>query len=137
MPQVRRHRGRRYWVRILLANFVGALAVAGRTDRARELLEGIADPRTIGLGSRGAAAAAMVLGNRALALHFLSHVGMRAHAPMLVRLIPELHPLCDQPPYSPRQSELTLVWPLEAPMLDAARFRLFKEVRLESGLPEA
>src|SRR6185436_10410460 len=29
MPQVRRHRGRRYWVRILLANFVGALAVAG------------------------------------------------------------------------------------------------------------
>jgi signal transduction histidine kinase len=29
MPQVRRHRGRRYWRRILLANFVGALAVVG------------------------------------------------------------------------------------------------------------
>ena len=29
MSQVRRHRGRRYWLRILLANFVGALAVVG------------------------------------------------------------------------------------------------------------
>ena len=29
MSQVRRHRGRSYWLRILLANFVGALAVVG------------------------------------------------------------------------------------------------------------
>ena len=82
------------------------------------------------------AAAAMLLGERALARRYFSDPTLRFIGPMLVRLIPELHPLCDEPPYSPRQFDRTLVWPLEAPMIDAARFRLFKEVRLESGLPE-
>jgi hypothetical protein len=28
------------------------------------------------------------------------------------------------------------VWPLEAAMIDRARFRLFKEVRIDTGTPE-
>ena len=30
----------------------------------------------------------------------------------------------------------TLVWPLEALMIDAARFRLFRDMKVESALPE-
>jgi hypothetical protein len=56
-------------------------------------------------------------------------------APMLVRLDPELHPLLDEPPFAPRRRDLALVWPLEAPMIDAVRFALFREVRIESGRP--
>ena len=40
MSQVRRRRGRRYWLRILLANFVGALACGRDQWRA-----GAGDPR--------------------------------------------------------------------------------------------
>ena len=59
------------------------------------------------------------------------------HAPVMVRLDPELHPLTEHPPFVPRRCELTLVWPLEAPMIDAARHALFREVRIESALPRA
>ena len=40
------------------------------------------------------------------------------------------------PLFAPRRMDETLVWPLEAPMIDAARFRLFREMKVESGLPE-
>jgi len=33
-----------------------------------------------------------------------------------------------------RIHDLSLIWPLEAPMIDAARHALFREVRIESGL---
>jgi hypothetical protein len=57
--------------------------------------------------------------------------------PMLVRLDPMLHPLLDHPPFAPRRSTtMDLVWPLEAPMIDRERLKLFRQVRIESGLPE-
>ena len=31
---------------------------------------------------------------------------------------------------------MTLVWPVEAPMIDRTRLRLFKEVRIGTGTPE-
>ena len=50
---------------------------------------------------------------------------MRAH--------PVFYPLLEM--HEPRRSSMDLVWPLEAPMLDAVRYRLFRQVRLESGRP--
>jgi hypothetical protein len=58
-------------------------------------------------------------------------------APVSIRLFPGLHALADRPPYAPRRWDVTLTWPLEAPMIDAACFALFKEVRIESGRPPA
>ena len=58
-------------------------------------------------------------------------------APVLVRLDPLLHPLLDLEPFAPRRSTtLDLVWPVEAPMVDRTRLKLFRQVRIESGLPE-
>ena len=53
-----------------------------------------------------------------------------------MRLDPDLHPLLEREPLAPRRWDTTLVWPLEAPMIDAARHALFREVRIESGRPE-
>ena len=58
------------------------------------------------------------------------------YPPVLARLIDLLHPLLDLEPFAPRRSKLGLVWPVEAPMIDRTRLRLFREVRIESGTPE-
>ena len=55
---------------------------------------------------------------------------------MIIRLDEMLHPLLDLEPFAPRRSNLELVWPVEAPMIDRTRFRLFKSVRIGSGTPE-
>jgi hypothetical protein len=52
------------------------------------------------------------------------------------RVIPDMHPLADHPSLAPRRWDQTLVWPLEAPKIDAARYALFKEVRIETGIPQ-
>jgi hypothetical protein len=56
--------------------------------------------------------------------------------PSWARLVPDLHPLLDRAPHAPRRRDAALVWPLEAPMIDRARFKLFKEVRIDTGIPE-
>jgi hypothetical protein len=61
---------------------------------------------------------------------------VRDLAVCLARLDPETHPLLDLPPLAPRRWDGALVWPLEAPMIDATRHALFREVRIESGLPQ-
>jgi len=61
---------------------------------------------------------------------------VREFGPTLVRLDPDLHLLLDHEPFAPRRMDATLVWPTEAPALDAARRALFKEVRVESGVPK-
>ena len=61
---------------------------------------------------------------------------MRDFIPWFARLDPELLPLMDLPQFAPRRLDGTLVWPLEAPMIDAARHAVFREVRIESGLPQ-
>ena len=54
----------------------------------------------------------------------------------MARLDPELHPFLDRAPWAPRRLDVTLIWPLEAPMIDAARHALFKEVKIESAMPQ-
>ena len=53
-----------------------------------------------------------------------------------IRMDLDLLPLADEAPFAPRRMDETLVWPLEAPMIDAARFRMFRDMKVESGLPE-
>jgi hypothetical protein len=55
---------------------------------------------------------------------------------MILRLESKMHPLLDYEPFAPRRMDRTLVWPLEAPMVNPAVFRVFKDVRIESGLAE-
>jgi len=55
----------------------------------------------------------------------------------MVRLRPDLHPLLGRAPFAPRRWDAALVWPLEAPMLNAAVYPVFREVRIEPGRPEA
>ena len=54
---------------------------------------------------------------------------------IFARVDPTLHAILDHPPFAPRRSPLALVWPLEAPMVDPRVHALFREVRIESGLP--
>ena len=83
-----------------------------------------------------AAAAAIRLGELDLAVRLLGRKFIRDFVGSTVRLDPELHPILDRDPFAPRRASATLVWPLEAPMIDAARHALFKEVRIESGMPQ-
>ncbi len=112
-------------------------ARSGRSEDAVRLLPeldkaaGLA-PATLVL----AASAALRIGRADLAARFCERRLMESVGPMLLRLDPELHPLLDREPFAPRRSPATLVWPLEAPMIDAVRFALFREVRIESGLPQ-
>jgi len=118
--------------------FEAAIAgVTGREDDSRRLLRELEDEA--GLGSHSAmvaSAAALRLGNAEQALRFLERKTVRPLAPTAVRLYSDLHALLDQPPYAPRRRAVSLVWPLEAPKIDAARHALFREVRIESGIPQ-
>ncbi|MEZ4650458.1 MAG: protein kinase [Candidatus Eisenbacteria bacterium] len=55
--------------------------------------------------------------------------------PMVFRLESPCHPLLDRAEFGPRVCPWTLTWPLQAPMIDEARFQLFREVKIESGRP--
>jgi len=109
--------------------------LAGRLDEARRLVAESESGPAIGAGGLMlAASAAARLGETERALRFLARPLVRDMAGVLARLEPDLHPLLDREPLAPRRSDLPLVWPLEAPMIDAARHALFREVRIESGL---
>jgi TolB-like protein/Tfp pilus assembly protein PilF len=118
-----------------------APAIAVRTDRleeARAQLRELEGVRGVGGGFLVLAAeASLRVGDPDLAVRFLSREVYRHLAPVSIRLFPGLHALADRPPYAPRRWDVTLTWPLEAPMIDAACFALFKEVRIESGRPPA
>jgi hypothetical protein len=112
-------------------------ARAGRADQAQQLVRELdAAPGLVGSSLMLAAGAALRVGEPEIAARMLERKLVRDLAPILARLAPELHPLLDRPPLMPRRSDATLIWPLEAPMIDAARHRLFKEVRIESGIPQ-
>ena len=55
---------------------------------------------------------------------------------MAIRRDEFLHPVLELEAFEPRHSAMGLVWPVEAPMIDRTRLRLFREVRIESGMPE-
>ncbi|MBI1798001.1 MAG: protein kinase [Candidatus Eisenbacteria bacterium] len=110
----------------------------GRTDEARRLIAELSALPDLGTGHiMLCAPAAMRAGLPEQALGLLARPLMARSAPLTVRLVHDLHPLLDRPPYGPRRSDLTLVWPLEADMIDPARFALFKEVKIESAMPSA
>ena len=112
-------------------------ARAGRLDEAGRILRGIADAKNLGAGSISVAAgAAARVGDPELSARFLEKVTGTRMGGTMARLDPELHPLLDRPSLAPRRRDVTLIWPLEAPMIDPARYVLFKEVRIESGLPQ-
>jgi len=79
---------------------------------------------------------ALRVGEPDLAHLALRRTGSVNYVPMMLRLEPACHPMLDHEHFGPRVSPLTLVWPLQAPMIDEARFRLFNEVKIESGRPE-
>jgi TolB-like protein/Flp pilus assembly protein TadD len=109
---------------------------SGRFDEAKRVVAEM--EKTPGLGSGSLmmiAAVAIRLGDLKRARGFMTHPLFTDLAPIIVRLDPALHPLLDRPPFAPRRWEGSLVWPLESPMIDAARHALFREVRIESGLP--
>jgi len=109
--------------------------LAGRLDEARRLVAEVESGPAVGAGGLMlAATAAARLGETERALRFLARPLVHEMADVLARLEPELHPLLDREPLAPRRCDLALVWPLEAPMIDAARHALFREVRIESGL---
>ena len=91
----------------------------------------------IGAGSiLAAAAAALESGDRKAAKQFLLRPVLGKMIAILVRLDPALHPLLDEEPFAPMKCDITLVWPLEAPMPPRSVFSAFREVRLESARPE-
>jgi TolB-like protein/Tfp pilus assembly protein PilF len=112
-------------------------AIQGRMDDARANVRELDAASGLNAGTLTLAAEAAVrIGEMEIARRFLARSLTKDLAPMTARLCPGLHPLLDHAPFAPRRMDATLVWPLEAPMIDRARFRLFREVRIESGLPD-
>ncbi|MEO5988957.1 MAG: protein kinase [Candidatus Eisenbacteria bacterium] len=108
----------------------------GRTAEARRLVGILAGTNGLGASSLTLASIAAVrLGDLETGAGFHDVLLMRDFAHTLVRLNPELLPLLDRAPLAPRRRDAVLVWPLEAPMLDARVHAVFREVRIESGLP--
>jgi hypothetical protein len=112
-------------------------ARSGRKEDAGRLLGEIEKATRAGPAALAmAASAAIRLGRLDLAEQFLRRKFIQDFVAWIARLDPELHPLLDREPFAPRRAAVTLVWPLEAPMIDAARHALFRETRIESGMPE-
>ena len=80
--------------------------------------------------------AACRIGKPELALPFLTRRMLKDLAPTIIRVLPELHVLADHEPFAPRRWDVTLIWPLEAPMIDPASFALFREVHIQTGVPK-
>jgi len=113
-------------------------AAHGRRDdalRGLEELESVTGINASGL--QMLADAALFLGEPERAIGFVNRQLLMDLTPTLIRLDPSLHPLLDRPPFAPRRCDKTLVWPLEAPMMDARVHGLFREVKIDSGLPKA
>lgn len=112
-------------------------ARSGREEEARRLAHEAERAPFLGPGSLSMLASVCGrLGEFDLAARFLGRKVTLEFRPLIARLDPELHLLLDHEPFAPRRAAATLVWPLEAPMIDAARHALFREVRIESGMPE-
>jgi TolB-like protein len=108
-----------------------------RIDHARQLLAESSDSSQLNFSAIAfGAIAALRAGEIDRAVALMRRRIMVDAAPVLMRLDDLTHPLLDLEAFGPRRSELGLVWPVEAPMIDRTRLRLFREVRIESGRPE-
>jgi serine/threonine protein kinase/tetratricopeptide (TPR) repeat protein len=109
----------------------------GDLDEADRLVARAMDSPQLGLGSiLGAAAVEVSRGRKDNALKFLARPLLIGTGPVLVRLHPQLWSLLDDPPFAPRRSSMTLIWPQEAPAPPEGVEELFAGVRLESGIPQ-
>ena len=109
----------------------------GRTDEAREIVDSMKDQRGLGAGGlMMLCSAACRLGEPEKAVPFMSRSLVRDMASVIIRLVPDLHPMASIEPFEPRRLDVRLIWPLEAPMIDPATFNLFREVQIESGKPK-
>jgi len=114
-----------------------AAAMEGRREDARRILDEVTGHTDLAFGSIMAATeCALRLGDVPLATRLMSRNVSGTLAGATIRLDPALLALANEPDFAPRRFEQTLVWPLEAPMIDAARFRMFREMKVESALPE-
>jgi Flp pilus assembly protein TadD len=122
----------------MMRTFEAKLAARrGRLDEAKRLVDELADFEGMNLGAIMAlAGAAVLMGNFEVANRLCARPIGKDLAPIFARLDPELRALLDHAPFAPRRMDATLVWPLEAPMIDRATFKLFRDVKIESGLPE-
>jgi tetratricopeptide (TPR) repeat protein len=112
------------------------LARSGRREVAFRRLAPAEHEQGLGAGGLLAAAmAAIAAGDFERAIGFLTRPIIEDFTMVLTRLEPGTRALLDKPPFAPRRLDRALVWPLEAPMIDAGRHALFREVRVESGLP--
>jgi serine/threonine protein kinase/Flp pilus assembly protein TadD len=109
----------------------------GRSEVVKRILQEISGSVWNNPDALGALASAAVrIGEHDLAIQLLDRGRIPGFLPILVRLEPDLHPLLDREPYAPRRLDHTLVWPLQAPMIDEARHALFRHVCIESAKPE-
>jgi non-specific serine/threonine protein kinase len=118
---------------------IGAMiaAVEGRADEARALVRELCNATGHSFTAQMLiAAAAARIGDVAMAPKAFNPVMIR-QVDTAARLDPNLHPILDLPQFAPRRRDVALIWPLEAPMMDPSVHRLFREVRVESGLPPA
>jgi len=110
-------------------------------DRRAEALDVLRELVPLGGLTAGAllrlAQVAIQYGELDMALAFLERAILQGLVSTFVRLIPELHPLLDLPSLTPRRRDTALIWPVEAGRLDPSILGLFREVRLESGMPNA
>ena len=114
-----------------------AAAIEGRTEEARRFVGEFERNAQLGFGSLLTAAnVALRVGEVAIAAQLMQRRVAGDLAAASIRMDVDLLSLADEPAFAPRRMDATLVWPLEAPMIDAARFRLFREMKVESGLPE-
>jgi serine/threonine protein kinase/Tfp pilus assembly protein PilF len=108
----------------------------GMREEAKRALVELKD--TQGLGARALVAlaeASIILGEPELGVPYISRPVMSDLGVTSLRLDPALHSLLDRAPFAPRRSSNVLVWPIEAPMMDRSILPLFREIRIESGLP--
>ncbi|HET7224633.1 MAG TPA: protein kinase [Candidatus Eisenbacteria bacterium] len=113
-------------------------ARAGHAEEARRIVHELRERTGIGsIGLLMMAEAAVRIGELDVAVEIVNVRLLYALSPTLARLTPALHPILDLDRFAPRRRDATLVWPLEAPMLDPSVHALFREVKIESGLPAA
>jgi len=120
-----------------LKTVAAAIAVRrGRMDEARRALDELETSSALILGSvYMLAEVAVRLGYVDRAVKLLDRPVVGYSGNTMVRLDPNLHAVLDHPPFAPRRSENILVWPVEAPMMDPRCVAVFREVRIESGMP--
>jgi Flp pilus assembly protein TadD len=112
-------------------------ARAGHAEIAKRHLDAHEQSGVLNVGGLMlGAAAALQLGEPKRAAGLFNRPLIVRLAQTFIRLESQLHALLDVEPFAPRQSAQTLVWPLEAPMIDATRHRVFADVRISSSRPD-